>query len=647
MQAETPHPHNPEAPTSPSRLFPHHRPQPADVPPSLRHRGAHHYNHPDHHIQPTHINTIRINFKTPHSDSGGVGAGLDRIKEGGWEFDPDVLVGEIKHRLAEGSLEGAGRWVRDGMRFVYLGRILKDHQTIKDALGADLGYDRMFTVHILARHLADSFDDASRSSAAPRPIAITPIERPASPAVQPGGAYSSLNSFALLESIHFILFLSRYNLSIILGLRPIEWQETCPPPIVDFEQARQGVISVIRAFAHIRMAREEGWEEWDVACSGISAEEMTVGYSDPAQREDIEGNIRHTFSSLVGRDWADRYSGQVIETEIEGQVYSVQLPSMDQCSPEILARLYVYLRQLALVPLLNNVLYDAMSQQQQSQATHAPTPAPTRTAPAPPNLIPTSTLASYGTFLSHFFHALSTPLNGPLLRQLAFATIRVVFLFSMFTYSLDRADPMYWLICAATTLWLVSTFWPVVRSAAGSAWRETYGPLEDEVPAGGERTGGRQRRDGAVPAVDRQTPIFAPGNQHSISQASQGPYISRIHLTTDLQLIAARRRRSPPWWQTQLLLPVILWVITLVPAYEAQRARLIRLRERGMRENAFPAGEDGASESEREPVIPQRLAPAVKRYYDRVLSRTERIDWDEEREAQRLMGGGEEEGGDR
>ncbi|ODN83358.1 hypothetical protein L202_01514 [Cryptococcus amylolentus CBS 6039] len=633
-------PHTPDNPTSPARLFPHHAPQPADTPPSLRHRTPRHYHH---HDQPAQINTVRIRFKTPHS---GAEAGLDRIKEG-WEFGQDVLVGDIKNRLSEGSLEGAGRWVRDGMRFVYRGQILKDQQKIKDALGAGPSNDQVFTIHIVARHIADSFEYAAGSSTAPL-VAVTRIEEPTYSAAQ-SGAYSSLNSFAVLESIHFILFLSRYNLSVILGLKPMEWHETSPPPIVDIEEARQGVISVIRAFADVRMASEEGWEDWHIACSGISPEEMTVGYNDPAQRGVIENNIRTTFSSLVGRNWTDRYSGQVIETEIEGQVYTVQLPSMDQCSPEILARLYVYLRQLALVPLLNNVLYDAMSQQQQSQPALAPTPAPTRTVPVPPILLPTPTLASYGTFLYHFFHAFYGRFDGILLRQLAFATIRVFFLFSMFTYSLKWTDPMYWVICAVSALWWASTYWPLFTLAWRSAWRETYGPLEDAIRANGERRGGPQGRDQAAPrAAERQTPT--PRNPTSMPR---GHLLARAHLATDRSLIAARRRQPPPWWQTQLALPIVLWVITLIPTYEAQRARIIRLRERAMRERALPAGGDAAGGAAGEdnvpapePVIPEGLAPVARRYYERVLSRTERIDWDEEREAQRAMGVGEDgEGG--
>jgi hypothetical protein len=123
---------------------------------------------------------------------------------------------------------------------------------------------------------------------------------------------------------------------------------------------------------------------------------------------------------------------------------------------------------------------------------------------------------------------------------------------------------------------------------------------------------------------------------------------------------------------TQLLLPVALWVITLVPEFEAIRARAIRRRERAMRvlvgeltanspETAvgevgadvdpaerLEAGEGEGGGEGAEPsqvprhVFPQGLGVAAGKYYDRVMQRGEGIDWEEEREAQRALGVGDE-----
>lgn len=43
-------------------------------------------------------------------------------------------------------------------------------------------------------------------------------------------------------------------------------------------------------------------------------------------------------------------------------------------------------------------------------------------------------------------------------------------------------------------------------------------------------------------------------------------------------------------------------------------------------------------------VLPEGLNEEAKKYYQRVMERGEGIDWEEEREAQRAMGVGEEEG---
>lgn len=156
-----------------------------------------------------------------------------------------------------------------------------------------------------------------------------------------------------------------------------------------------------------------------------------------------------------------------------------------------------------------------------------------------------------------------------------------------------------------------------------------------------------------------------------------------VHLDTDRrQLLLSRsnsaprligrRERQPPWFQTQVLLPIWLWLVTLVPEWEAVRARRIRRRERAMRivvgeRSALPSpvipsvalppvdgpaaglGVPAASgpDTARRHVLPESLSQglndAARKYYERVLQRGEGIDWEEEREAQRALGIAEEE----
>jgi hypothetical protein len=123
-----------------------------------------------------------------------------------------------------------------------------------------------------------------------------------------------------------------------------------------------------------------------------------------------------------------------------------------------------------------------------------------------------------------------------------------------------------------------------------------------------------------------------------------------------------------------------LWFITLIPEWESMRARAIRRRERAMRvvvgelttrekdrlaaaaadqrsseegsaeQTAVVDGQSGPSASGADagvadpaPVYPTGLNTVAKRYYERVLARGEGIDWEEEREAQRALGVGDEE----
>ena len=109
---------------------------------------------------------------------------------------------------------------------------------------------------------------------------------------------------------------------------------------------------------------------------------------------------------------------------------------------------------------------------------------------------------------------------------------------------------------------------------------------------------------------------------------------------------AAPIQQSPPWWKTQFCLPIFLWIVTLIPEWEALRARAIRRRERAMRvlvgelsASAASTDTEPASEGQDPPrILPEGLGPKAKAYYERVMERGEGIDWEEEREAQRALG---------
>lgn len=101
----------------------------------------------------------------------------------------------------------------------------------------------------------------------------------------------------------------------------------------------------------------------------------------------------------------------------------------------------------------------------------------------------------------------------------------------------------------------------------------------------------------------------------------------------------------PGWWSTQLFLPFYLWFVTLIPAFEARRARVIRQRERTMRNvmssltpEGGQAADDAGEVATTEPVFPDGISPPARRYYARVARRGDAIDWEEERDAQRAMG---------
>lgn len=117
-------------------------------------------------------------------------------------------------------------------------------------------------------------------------------------------------SIALQDSLHYLYFIARHHLCLLLDAQPLVWGETVPPPLIDQEVAEQAVKSVIKGVAQTRMGREEGWEEWEQA--------FTMAESIIARgRSALEDEIRARWSDSVGRPWSDDKRGNEVPVELE------------------------------------------------------------------------------------------------------------------------------------------------------------------------------------------------------------------------------------------------------------------------------------------------------------------------------------------
>lgn len=81
---------------------------------------------------------IRIYIQTPLSDSA------EGRKE--MSVSRNLLVRELKDGLAEGRWDSSTQWVREGMRLVWRGRIVKDQETLGEVIKDVSGANRL-TVH--------------------------------------------------------------------------------------------------------------------------------------------------------------------------------------------------------------------------------------------------------------------------------------------------------------------------------------------------------------------------------------------------------------------------------------------------------------------------------------------------------------------
>lgn len=241
----------------------------------------------------------------------------------------------------------------------------------------------------------------------------------------------------------------------------------------------------------------------------------------------------------------------------------------------------------------------------------------------------------------------------------------------MLSRDMKWGDVRFWILSGAAAGWWVAdalNAWVRVRPRV--VVRPNAGPEGDN--AAGDRAGAAGGPANAGAAQGRGNDQAQPPNARApgaanvarpippLSFSSTTAFVPLIHLATDSEQLGhpsvnpnqrtrTPARRNPPRLQTQFLLPVILWVVTLIPDWENIRARMIRRRERAMRvvvgelttAATPPGGSDDAETEENAPrqhIFPEGLNSVAKRYYERVLARGEGIDWEEEREAQRAMG---------
>ena len=326
----------------------------------------------------------------------------------------------------------------------------------------------------------------------------------------------------------------------------------------------------------------------------------------------------------------------IISSEVS---YMLHLPPLSEMSITHLAHLILYLRLTTLIPLFASVV----EHESRTTPTFA-TPPPTRTVPALPPRPQVRVLLS--------IRIPSIPVS--VLAHMGYSAIKIAGMLWMLTRGMPWGDVRFWVLAGAAGGWWIAdgfNAWnrerprvvrprPAAAAEAGVAQADGGPQANGQPPAG---VNGRAPARLARPPTLASTTAFVPLLHLRTDAAQLG------HPTTDTRgsTTSTPTRRQPPWIQTQLLLPICLWFITLIPEWENIRARAIRRRERAMRvvvgeataaATAAAAPGEVDEEGDRENVYPEGLNAVAKRYYERVMARGEGVDWDEEREAQRALG---------
>ena len=306
-----------------------------------------------------------------------------------------------------------------------------------------------------------------------------------------------------------------------------------------------------------------------------------------------------------------------------------------------LTHLLIYLRISSLLPLLNMIL-DAQSR-----------PTPTATLV----IHPPATRVIY----QRSFRIRLPRVPASVLAHIFFSAVKVLGIMWMLTRDMRWDDVSLWIIGGGAIGWWLGD--------AMNRYHQERRQIPTPVPAPAADAAGNANVGGPIPAhVAAEAPIHAGAaaraNRQRMSTGSSilTSIIPLVHLDTDARQLrlpispqhqymgdpgldrgrAAPIQPSPPWWKTQVCLPILLWIVTLIPEWEALRARAIRRRERAMRVlvGELSTSAEVPSEEGQDPprILPEGLSSAAKAYYERVMERGEGIDWEEEREAQRALG---------
>lgn len=326
-------------------------------------------------------------------------------------------------------------------------------------------------------------------------------------------------------------------------------------------------------------------------------------------------------------------------------------------SHEHLAHLLLYLRITSFIPLFVPII------EHETRISASALPIPTRT-----RIIRTGVRPGEARVLLR----LRIPtIPMPVLMHMGYSAIKIAGMLWMLTRGMKWDDTRFWVMAGAAAGWWVADGFGVWNRA-----RPAVVIRPDPQAAVGAAEGGGPENAGGVDApiagAQRAAGLFAARNrarqERAATFASSTAAVPLLHLATDSAQLgspsatdAGRHRttpvrNTPPRIQTQLLLPFLLWFITLIPEWENIRARAIRRRERAMRavvadatsahhDTADDGREGELGDAARPNVYPAGLNAVAKRYYERVIARGEGVDWEEEREAQRAMGIPEEEEG--
>jgi hypothetical protein len=409
---------------------------------------------------------------------------------------------------------------------------------------------------------------------------------------------------------------------------------------VSRETAKAAVISVIRPYA------ESGsWVGWEAAFAADAGDWDALQKTWKALgRDTVTAEIRTLWKTGTRREFAA--AGETADVELDHTTYSLHLPALADMAPSQLIQLLQYLRVTTLLPHLTAALSTAQAPEP------APTPAPVPIAPVPRGITVRRARATV---------TLRVPrIPFTVIQHQFWSAARLATIVWMLTRSMEWWDQRLWLLAGAAfgwwcvdgyNQWFAETREERVRARRAQRRAEAQARLADpdanrarlEAVARGERE--ENPLDPALMATTEpeDSPIAGTTVQH-LNAA-----LPLLHLDVDaaqLRLPENERgalRRTPDahpsFLVTHVLLPVYLWFLTLVPAFEARRAREIRARERTMRAVVADMNppQEGA-DSPRPLMLPDGISRAARQYYARVAERPEGIDWDEEREAQRAMG---------